>query len=357
MRWGSRRRPPGFNLAFLDIMACGLGAIILIFMLVKYHSAEPDVESRALQSALANAQNENDATEISNRALAAEIEKLKTQLRQQATRAAQTDDKRVAAATEMIDLTKQIARLQQQKAQQQSAAENIAALKKKPPRKTHEEHLLGLRVEGKRILILLDNSASMADERLVDIIKIKVADAATKKSAPKWRRAIAVAHWIIERIPDDSEYMIIHYNDSVKFLSGKKWLRGDDATARADALQKLDALYPRNATNLHAALESAQTAAPRATDIYVITDSLPTEGRDRLSALRKFKACGIGKKNTVSGACRRELFYAAVRGFGNDAKVNTVLLPIEGDPDAAYAYWLWSASTTGMMISPAGSWP
>ena len=30
-----RRASEGFNLAFLDIMACGLGAIVLVFMLVK----------------------------------------------------------------------------------------------------------------------------------------------------------------------------------------------------------------------------------------------------------------------------------------------------------------------------------
>ncbi|RLA22020.1 MAG: VWA domain-containing protein, partial [Gammaproteobacteria bacterium] len=33
-----RRKTEGFNLAFLDIMSCGLGAIILVFMLVKYNA-------------------------------------------------------------------------------------------------------------------------------------------------------------------------------------------------------------------------------------------------------------------------------------------------------------------------------
>ena len=29
------RRPEGFNLAFLDILACGLGAVVLILVLLK----------------------------------------------------------------------------------------------------------------------------------------------------------------------------------------------------------------------------------------------------------------------------------------------------------------------------------
>ncbi|MEO1925140.1 MAG: VWA domain-containing protein, partial [Gammaproteobacteria bacterium] len=32
-----RKKTEGFNLAFLDIMSCGLGAIILVFMLVKHN--------------------------------------------------------------------------------------------------------------------------------------------------------------------------------------------------------------------------------------------------------------------------------------------------------------------------------
>ena len=39
-----RRQLEGFNLAFLDIMSCGLGAIILVFMLVKHNVDDSSVE-------------------------------------------------------------------------------------------------------------------------------------------------------------------------------------------------------------------------------------------------------------------------------------------------------------------------
>lgn len=43
------RKSEGFNLAFLDIMACGLGAVVLVFMLVKHNVTEPTVEVDLLQ--------------------------------------------------------------------------------------------------------------------------------------------------------------------------------------------------------------------------------------------------------------------------------------------------------------------
>ena len=47
------RKSEGFNLAFLDIMACGLGAVILVFMLVKHNASdlpvEPDLLLRDVQ--------------------------------------------------------------------------------------------------------------------------------------------------------------------------------------------------------------------------------------------------------------------------------------------------------------------
>ena len=43
-----RRRSEGFNLAFLDIMSCGLGAMVLVFVLVKYDVSDSNVEANNL---------------------------------------------------------------------------------------------------------------------------------------------------------------------------------------------------------------------------------------------------------------------------------------------------------------------
>jgi len=352
----ARRRPEGFNLSFLDIMACGLGAIILIFMLVKYHAETPGVDSRLLESQLAKLREGIAADAIANRALQAQLESLRGELQQAAQRANAAGEESKAAAAELIALTREVGRLEDALAKRKAqAAEAAARASEVTQDKFEQDHLIGLRVEGKRILVLLDNSASMADEFLVDIIKAKAAGATAQQAAPKWRRALQIARWVIERAPASSEYVVVRYNDSASFVLDSTWRDGDDDEARDAMLQAMQELHPHNATNLHAALQFVKRSRINPTDIYVITDSLPTEGRDALSA-RKRIACR--KSNTVSGECRLELFHAAIDKFADRrARVNTVLLPIEGDPDAAYAYWLWSASTTGMLVSPANSWP
>lgn len=351
----ARRRPEGFNLAFLDIMSCGLGAIILIFMLVKYHAETPGEDSRRLESQLAGLRFDINAIASGNRALESQLETLRRELQQAARDASAAGQASEAAAAELIELTREIGKLEETLARRKAEAEAAAQTANTTDDKLEQDHLIGLRVEGKRILILLDNSASMTHERLRDIITTKVAGAAAQKVAPKWRRALAIARWLIERVPDGGEYMVVRYNDDASFVVDSTWRRGGDEEARATVLQALQELHPHNATDLHAALQFVKRERLGPTDIYVITDSLPTKGRDALST-RKRLACR--KSTTVNGECRLELFHAAITKFADRrARVNTILLPIEGDPDAAYAYWLWSASTTGMLVSPAGSWP
>jgi len=355
----AQRRPEGFNLAFLDIMSCGLGAIILIFMLVKYHAETPGVDTRQLESQLAGLRDEINAIAAANRALESQLEALKRELQQAARSATQAGRSGAAAAAELVELTREIGELEQALAQRRREAE-AAQTASTTDDKLEQDHLIGLRVEGKRLLIMLDNSASMADERLLDIIKTKAAGAAAQQAAPKWQRALEIARWLIERVPEDSKYMVARYNDNADFVHAKQWLSGGDAGARATVLQALQELHPHEATNLHAALQFIKRSRVKPTDIYLITDSLPTKGHEILSATQRRRACGSFSRSasTVSGECRLELFYASINRFAdNRARVNTVLLPIEGDPEAAYAYWLWSASTTGMLVSPANSWP
>lgn len=348
MRGRKRRGAAGFNLAFLDIMACGLGAIILVFMLVKYQTEAPFTELHALQTDLAAAQHQTRAVAADRSAQAARLKTLQQELQQRRTRAAAETQKNNNAAAEIIKITQQLNRLQQQKAQQTQAAATPQENNSATP-DSQQDHLLGLRVGGARIVILLDSSASMADERLVDIIKIKVANTDAKKNAPKWQRALNVVDWMLARVPPSSEYMIIQYNAKPSFVPTQQWRRGDDAEARAQIQRALAELYPHAATNLHAALTLIKDSISP-TDIYVITDGLPTQGAKRCSI--------FASKTTVSGKCREQLFLAAVQSFvGNPAKVNVVLLPIEGDPKAAYAYWRWAAATAGVMLSPAASWP
>ena len=97
---------------------------------------------------------------------------------------------------------------------------------------------------------------------------------------------------------------------------------------------------------------------PKMTDLYVITDGLPTMLDDG-SGFRTTRDCKpIPSAKTITGDCRMAVFLHSIQTeMPKGVRTNVVLLPLEGDPRAPAAYWSWADLTGGLMISPAGSWP
>ena len=52
-----------------------------------------------------------------------------------------------------------------------------------------------------------------------------------------------------------------------------------------------------------------------------------------------------------------ENFNRAVRQLPVGVPVNVILLPMEGDPQAAPAFWVLALRTGGSMLAPAEAWP
>ena len=87
-----RRQPEGLNLALLDIMSCGLGAVVLVFMLAKFNQdvsiPEDDLlradlgrleaAERELRRSLANAKSQSADTERDIESISAELAQLET---------------------------------------------------------------------------------------------------------------------------------------------------------------------------------------------------------------------------------------------------------------------------------------
>ncbi|MDT8311820.1 MAG: VWA domain-containing protein, partial [Methylophaga sp.] len=111
-------------------------------------------------------------------------------------------------------------------------------------------------------------------------------------------------------------------------------------------------------TNLQKGLNAINKFAP--SNLYVITDGLPTKGESQYRSLNPFAKCNslTGNAQTISGDCRKRLFQQTVQESNRQGtQVDVILLPLEGDPDAVNQYWLWAASTGGLLISPASNWP
>lgn len=348
-----RRRPSqGFNLAFLDIMSCGLGAIVLVFMLIKHNIGNVPAETDLLTEDVQRLELQQD-----------ELQQTLAQLRN----IAQSEAEKIAR--QRAELTRLEQSLSQKDVSLVQKKEQLDALKKdistRPVARTEdlvqddrggeETYLMGLKVAGRHIAVLVDSSASMTDEKLLDIIKRKNDTVENKKRGPKWQRTKKTVRWLLARVPKTSRLTLISYNGQVKSLGNGAT---DTPAARAALYRDLDTIVPEGATNLHKGLQAV--AQSGATDLYLITDGLPTVGDSRYAGLNPFAACSslLGRSNTISGECRVKLFRQTLKDTSlRGIKVNVILLPIEGDPDAVNEYWAWAATTGGLLISPAGNWP
>ena len=351
----TRRKTEGFNLAFLDIMSCGLGAVILIFLIVKHNVDKGAVEADVTLSELETMENRELR-------LQEEVEDARRDNAKERARGAELAKKLRAIRTAAAALERQAAAQRQSNEELQDSVDETAARRAADvvadEDAGEEEYLIGLAVTGERIAILLDRSASMTDDKLVDVIVRKTRDAARKRAGPKWRRAQKTVRWLLNRVPRQSRVSLIAFNDKAEVLGDHAWNDARDKTAIGSLFSGVAKLTPTGATNLQAALERLRKLRPRATDVYLITDGLPTAAVFKPSRLGK---CGslFGRSNTISGACRESLFQETLQKSAprGGAQVHVILFPLEGDPAAATYFWKWAAATGGMMMTPAPGWP
>jgi hypothetical protein len=324
-------------------MSCGLGAVILLFFLLDFDEPvvleiveqvfRPSVDFPALETQKAELEK---LIALKSQSVSLLVEDISTALIQSATNSVLLDEK--TRIMEMKELTSA------------PIISDAAA----------SGELIGLSISGQRILVLFDVSASMAEESLIKII-IGISDksGARLSAGPKWHQAKRIVTWVLENIPSGSNVQMLTYSDRVASAT-KGWLSSVEALEQFK--RKQANLSPNGGTSLGRVLEYIQENRIRATDIYVITDGLPTLSGDKSSGLGAIKSCFKlpSKKPTyVEGICREALFTAAVARFSKEskAKVNVILLPLEGDPKAAPYYWGWADATGGTLLSPARNWP
>ena len=199
-------------------------------------------------------------------------------------------------------------------------------------------------------------------KKLINIIKVKNGSKEDKLKASKWLRTKKIIGWLLARLPASSEVMVIAYNDDIHFLGGRNWIGRGSSEDIQSILKDLAVLIPEGGTNLQKGLRTARNFKP--TNLYLITDGLPTIGESRFSGLNPFATCNslLGKSSKISGECRIKLFQHSIYenmppGVIGTPRINVILLPIEGDPDAVNEYWAWSSATGGLLISPASDWP
>ena len=352
------RRYQGNSLAFLDVMACGLGAAVLLFLIVKHNTGsavepEPKPDIQLQQSAvLANLIEERERL---SKQIEVESQKSASEEKRQ-----NENQKKLEAKNKKIkELQNLTSKIEQQKNRKSTLREDIVRIQPQQstaiidnPQIGEEDYLIGLKVEGRRIAILIDHSASMTDNLLIALLIRKNRSDSAKKQGPKWKRTIRVANWLLARLPKDGEVAVVAFNDQAKKLGKGTWTDNRDRKGIQDILLDIEKLVPTNATNLAAGLNELFRLSPQPTDVYLVTDGLPTKG----ASLGILTGCRANSQ-TISGDCRKKLFRSSIRNYPSSQKVNVILMPLEGDPEGAPEFWEWTSATGGLLLVPSQGWP
>jgi hypothetical protein len=341
------RRAESFNIAFLDIMACGLGAVVLILVLLKgpgTAAEDPNVSLVKLEEKIRRIQAKNaevvaQIKNIKDRKLN-DVDKNKKNIETLA-------KLKQAIEKNKIKISALDARLSERKEEPKKP--------KKPKTKKTDQHLLGLDVYGKKIVILVDRSGSMVHESLLEISLSKARGKLARVEGKKWARAQKIASWIIQQVPAGSVFQVVAFNHEPKVLT-KSWISKSDVDRVRYVEYAIKILEPTGGTNLEKAFTEATKLGPDG--VYLITDGLPTLGEKSNSVIPRGGCGGPFKQLVVSGECRVTLMTDVISGSkGFKGRVSGVLLPLEGDPQAAPLFSKWALQHRGKLISPPREWP
>ena len=364
-----RRRPiEVFSMSFLDCMSCGFGAVILFFMIINAQvrqTAEQDPTSRMSETKkleieiLDGRKNmvlaRNTIEQLEDQQQTAEgkiaqilmlIEQLRIELSKYSNETLAKIERVEKLQADIKELEEVVARLMQIAEEQETDGAKISEFDDEG--QGSRQYLTGLKLDGARTLILVDRSASMLDDKIINIIRRRNMSDRDKLRSIKWRQVVASVDWLTAQIRPGTKFQIYMFNNTVEPVikgSGGTWLTASDNTQLDEAVRVLQQTPPMNGTNMHAAFAAARALDPRPDNIILLADGLPT--MDDATTTRR----------TVTGGQRVRLFSNAARELPGGVPVNILLYPLEGDYEAPILYWDLAFQTGGSLISVSRDWP
>jgi hypothetical protein len=353
-------------MSFLDIMFCGFGAVVLLVLILDNDTLRTrnavfaDLRSEVIRleqeaivgrEQLVAARNSLASTDAELVETQGEAERVVETIRQLEIELARMQNQTLASrqhvnalASDLKNLDAQQKRLGAPRAAEQDSGRQVRRVQGEGDR----QYLTGLKMGGERVLILVDVSASMLDETIINVVRRRNMDTASKRSAPKWQRTLKTAEWLVSNLPASARFQLYAFNtEASPAISGTagSWLDASSPKDLDGAVRGLRRTVPGDGTSLYHALAVAGKLKPKPDNIILLTDGLPTQGRSKPSG------------STVSPQERLKHFQAAVNVLPSGVPVNTVLLPMEGDAYAAAAFWKLALETRGSFLTPARDWP
>ena len=361
-----RRKINTFSLSFLDCICCGLGAVILLFVLVNAKSAaqrdavttdlraEVDrMEQELLEgkkdlvearNAMDQTLDELEAVEGRSREVIRVLEETKLEIADRKNKTLATKEHVNKLKADLKSLDEELRRLKAGAKTQDDPGGSLRRF----PGSGDRHYLTDLKTGGSRIVILVDASASMLDETIVGIIRRRNLSPKAKIKAPKWQQAVATVDWLTSQLPLASKFQIFTFNEKVQpLLKGTegRWLDVGDVEELNRAVRNLRQVAPENGTSLIHAFKAMRNLTPAPDNIFLLIDSLPTMGEKKPWSKR------------ISSTKRYGFFEKAIAHLPSRIPVNIILYPMEGDPFAADAYWRLAKDSRGSFLCPSKDWP
>lgn len=361
-----RRKISVFSLSFLDCICCGLGAVILLFVIVNAKSAVhrdevtsdlrgevTRLEKEVLEGTkgLIEARNTREKTlEDLVRTEGLSPELIKT-IEEKQKEMAPFENDTLASKAHIKKLKADIKSMEEDVKRLEAgskALDDYGSKLRSFPGEGDRQYLTDMKMGGKRIFILVDASASMLDDTVVGIILRRNMSDREKLKSEKWQQAVATIDWLTSQLPPTGSFQVYTFNETAKPLiegTSGAWLDGGDLTKLNETVDRLRKVVPQKGTSLLNAFKAMEEMRPKPDNIFLLTDGLPTMGERK----------PWGK--TVSGKKRLSLFFDATRHLPAGVPVNIVLYPLEGDPLASAYFWRLATLTNGSFFSPSRDWP
>ena len=275
-----KRRNIAFSLSFLDIMACGFGAVTLLFLILRHNTSEiiiPDQklsnEAELLEQDIREA--EQLKTEILN-----SLENIKKELV-----ITQGMSKRII--TELEEKEKSIQedpknldklRLQVKKLEEETA--NIEEVEfgdkvREFVGDGNRQYLTGLTLGGERVLILIDGSASMLADTVVNAVRRRNMADDLKVASPKWQWTLRTMEWLLAQLPPSSRFQVYTFSETANVVlsdSDREWLDAADSLSIERVVEAAKAYIPSGAQALFQVLVLFQNSkCDPITSLFLLT--------------------------------------------------------------------------------------
>ena len=355
-----------FSLSFLDVMSCGFGAVVLVFLIINHSSERTKQEVNVeLLSEVARLEElvlegdeylvqvrntvkilkeQNATTDGLANTVDQDLEKIRVELAKLDLDTLASEESINKLKTDLQAQDEERRRLEGGVEEGKKQGENVRSFTGEGNR----QYLTGMQMGGERVLILLDASASMLDETIVNVIRRRNMRLEQKLAARKWQRAVKTVDWLTAQIPPGSQFQIYTFNTkATPLIEGTRgrWLDAGDGSDLSRAVERLRHVVPEKGTSLHAAFQVVNSLSPRPDNVFLLVDGLPTQGET------------IREKGVITGRQRERLFRRALRTLPGNIPINIVLFPMEGDPAAASEFWQLAQATRGSFLSPSRDWP